>query len=384
MRITIIAVGSRGDTQPYIALGRGLERAGHSVTVAAHEIFRDLVGAHGLAFDPIAGDPRAVLADPASGRWLASGRRRDMLRAGRSFLRSFPPVFDALLADYVRVTQQSDMLIYSVVAAPAASVAEQRGIPAVAAMLQPLHPTRAFPTIGLPSQPRLGAGLNLATHYAASWMLSLPTRRAINAWRQRTLGLPPLSANPAGSWPIANVSSERATAIYGYSPRVVPRPADWAATVHVTGYWVLDAPSAWRPASELESFLAAGPPPVYIGFGSMTPLSSEHARRLTHVAFDALERTGQRGVLLRGWGALGEHAECAQERPIHCRRQCSARVAVPADGGDRASRRKRNNRSRSSRRRPLNRDPSGFRSRILGGARAGARRRTRIECIDGT
>ena len=50
------------------------------------------------------------------------------------------------------------------------------------------------------------------------------------------------------------------------------------------------------------AFLAAGPPPVYVGFGSMTP---DRAEPLTAVALEALARTGQRGVLLSGWGSFG-------------------------------------------------------------------------------
>ena len=77
MRVTIIAAGSRGDVQPYVALGRGLRAAGHDVTVATHETFREFVTAHGLGFATLAGDPRAMVA--AADRWIASGRNRDIL-----------------------------------------------------------------------------------------------------------------------------------------------------------------------------------------------------------------------------------------------------------------------------------------------------------------
>lgn len=69
----------------------------------------------------------------------------------------------------------------------------------------------------------------------------------------------------------------------------------------VTGYWFLDPPGNWQPPEDLLRFLENGPPPVYIGFGSMR-LPDPQA--LTRLALQALEMSGQRGVLLEGWGAL--------------------------------------------------------------------------------
>lgn len=301
MRVTIIAVGSRGDAQPYVALGCGLAQAGHDVTVATHETFRDLVTARGLRFAPVIGDPRAVLG--TADRWLATGRRRHMLPAAREFLRGLRPLVEQMLADYWRVSQGSDLLVFSAVAAPAWSVAERLGIPGVAALLQPLHRTRAFPAIGVPSSIRLGEAFNRRTHAVTELFAWRPFRTQINTWRRRTLQLPPIPRR--GPFARPGVDRPQTTAVYGYSPLVVPRPADWAPHVHVTGYWVLPPDPAWRPDESLSAFLRAGAPPVYIGFGSMTP---QRAERLTAIVVAALERTGQRGVLQRSWGALGAGA----------------------------------------------------------------------------
>ena len=55
MRIAILAPGSRGDVEPYVALGKGLVKAGHIVRLATHQDFAELVNAHGLEFWPITG-----------------------------------------------------------------------------------------------------------------------------------------------------------------------------------------------------------------------------------------------------------------------------------------------------------------------------------------
>ncbi len=56
MRIAIIAMGSRGDIQPYIALGKGLKAAGHIVRLITHENFEALVSSYGLEFCPVKGN----------------------------------------------------------------------------------------------------------------------------------------------------------------------------------------------------------------------------------------------------------------------------------------------------------------------------------------
>jgi len=298
MRVTIITVGSRGDAQPYVALGVGLARRGHAVTVATHEIFRPLVRDSGLAFAPIAGDPAAVVA--AADHWLVTGRVRDGLAGARAFLRTQGPLFDAMQADYWRVAQGSEVLIYSGVAYPVWCVAERLGIPGIAACLQPLHRTREFPMIGLVGAPRLGAWFNESTYTLAGQIAWQSQRRRINRWRRDALDLPPVSwRGPFGS---GGAGLAPVPTLYGYSPLVVRRPADWGPQVHVTGYWVLSPHADWRPSAALERFLDAGPPPVYMGFGSMTP---QRAERLTALAVDALARAGQRGILLSGWGQLG-------------------------------------------------------------------------------
>jgi sterol 3beta-glucosyltransferase len=298
MRVTIIAAGSRGDVQPYVALGRGLRAAGHEVTVATHETFREFVTAHGLGFATLAGDPRAMVA--AADRWIASGRNRDILPVVGDLFRRVRPVLDAWLSDFWRVAQGSDVLVYSPVATPAWSVAERLGVPGIAAYLQPLHRTRHFAAAGVPSTANLGSVFNVATHMLTQQSMWLPIRRQINAWRRDALGLP--AAREPG--PLGQTREAASLPVlYAFSALVVPKPPDWNASIRLTGYWVLPPDPAWRPPPALDAFLGAGPPPVYIGFGSMTPTRAD---RLTAIAVDALAAAGQRGVLLGGWGAFGE------------------------------------------------------------------------------
>ncbi len=88
---------------------------------------------------------------------------------------------------------------------------------------------------------------------------------------------------------------------YCYSPAVLPKPPDWPDWVYVTGYWFLDRPPDWQPSPNLVDFLGAGPPPVYITFGSIIDRDPE---ALTKLVLEALDLTGQRAILDTGWGGL--------------------------------------------------------------------------------
>ena len=88
----------------------------------------------------------------------------------------------------------------------------------------------------------------------------------------------------------------------GFSPHIVPRPADWRPNVHYTGYWLPDEPG-WTPPDALVHFLAAGPPPILVSFGSM---AVRNPQRLTALVVQAAQLAGQRLILQSGWAGLGQ------------------------------------------------------------------------------
>ncbi len=89
--------------------------------------------------------------------------------------------------------------------------------------------------------------------------------------------------------------------LYGISHHLIPRPADWPPEVQASGYWFLEQSGNWQPPDDLTAFLQAGPPPVYIGFGSM---AGKHPDKLAAIAVAALQKNGLRGILATGWGGL--------------------------------------------------------------------------------
>ena len=296
MRIVIFTIGSRGDVQPYVALGLGLQAAGHEVFVATHEPFREFVTGYGLAFRTITSNPQEVLESEEGQRWLNAKNPISFLRQMRQVSK---PFIKQGQLEAVESCRDADAVIFSPVGVVAFHVAEKFGVPAFMGCLQPQGPTREYPTpmMSPPGRP-LPGWFNRLSHIAFDLGYSLVFRDWLNEWRVKTLGLPPF---PLAS-PYKTLIKRKVPVLYGYSPSVVPTPSDWPPLWHVTGYWFLDERSDWQPPVELARFLEAGSPPVYVGFGSM---ATRNPRELTRIAVDALGAAGQRGILLSGWAGLG-------------------------------------------------------------------------------
>jgi hypothetical protein len=101
-------------------------------------------------------------------------------------------------------------------------------------------------------------------------------------------GLPPQEGVEPDSCPMLCLFSEK----------VFPRPSDWPSSVHLTGYWIMEALEEYHPPQELQDFLAAGPPPVYMGFGSMPVRDT---RQLFQLFVKSCRATGNRGIFCGGW-----------------------------------------------------------------------------------
>ncbi|MBK8988154.1 MAG: glycosyltransferase family 1 protein [Chloroflexi bacterium] len=291
MKILILTIGSRGDVQPYVALGRGLQQAGHTVAICTGDLFKEMVTAHGLAFWPM---------DDEMIRLSASPEARQMIEGGGNPLKAInlvKPMIRRMMADIWQAAQsvQPDLIIYHPKTMGGYHVAEALNVPVILSLVLPMYsPTREF---ALPlTAANLGGFLNRQT-YRMVPLISAPYSSVVNDFRQE-LGLKPCGKMLDET----KLPDGRSTPVmYGYSSHIVPRPADWPPTTTVTGYWFLPPDESWQPPADLTAFLQAGPPPVYIGFGSMAGTQPE---RLADMAVQALQQSGQRGILATGWGGL--------------------------------------------------------------------------------
>ncbi len=289
MKIMLSTFGTRGDVQPFVALGQGLMAAGHEVIVCTPEGFRPFIEEHGLTYGYIANEFLRLteLTLQAQG-----------LRAQMAASQQFPKAIRGALDDEWRVAQafKPDLIVYHTKSLGSYHIAEKLGIPQMLTMPLPTTPTRAFPYPFFAGA-KLGGALNRFT-YTLMGLASAMWAGTTNDFRVKTLGLRPLSSFAD---PMVGPDRQPIPVLYPYSPHLVPVPPDFPEHVHVTGYWFLDDARTWEPDPALSRFLEEGPPPVYVGFGSMGGAQPEKRGQM---AIEALGAAGQRGLLASGWGGL--------------------------------------------------------------------------------
>jgi UDP:flavonoid glycosyltransferase YjiC (YdhE family) len=285
VQILIVTAGSRGDVAPFTGLGQRLQEAGHQVALAAHDTFAGLVRGCGLEHRPLPGDPRdLVRARTAAG---SDGKARS------GTVRFLEGLGEGIVA---AAGQGADVVLTALGPAPLSRLAaEALGLPCLGTYLAPAVPTREFALPGLPQSGDAGPAANLAAGRELLAGAGSLYAGILPRLRDR-LGLSPGPADGSDGaegavWPVC----------HGFSPLVVPRPADWPSAAEVSGYWWPARPEGWQPPPGLVDFLAAGPPPVFIGFGSMAPGQGE---QLSQVIADAVTRAGVRAVVQAGWAGL--------------------------------------------------------------------------------
>ena len=295
MRLTILAAGSRGDIQPYLALGVGLQVAGHHVRFAAFRNFAQFVTSYGLEFAPVEADFQAIMGSEDGQGMVATGS--NFLQLARGIGRVVGPILTQIGDDFWRACQGTDVIISGLNGMPffGFEFAQKLGVPCINASVVPLSATRAFANPMWPLHWRLGGTYNLLTHRITGFVAWQLFGKINNQWRQTTLNLPPLSHRAADD------RVDQLPLLFGLSPRVLPMPIDWPDHFYMTGYWFLPRPIAWSPPDDLLRFLESGDPPVCFSFGSMT---DRYNGEQTQIVIETLQKTNRRGILVTAWGGL--------------------------------------------------------------------------------
>ncbi|KAL9252350.1 Sterol 3-beta-glucosyltransferase UGT80A2-like protein [Drosera capensis] len=262
MQIVMLIVGTRGDVQPFVAIGKKLQDYGHRVRLATHANFKDFVLTSGLEFFPLG----------------------DMVK-NKGFLPSGP-------SEIPIQRNQIKEIIYSLL--PACKEPDvDSGVPFKADAIIANPPAYGRPVNSLT--------LCLLSYQIVDSFIWLGIRDMINDVRKKKLKLRPVTYLSGSQGSDSNIPHG-----YIWSPHLVPKPKDWGPKIDVVGFCFLDLASNYEPPPSLVEWLEAGQKPIYIGFGS---LPVEEPERMTQIIVDALERTGQRGIINKGWGGLGSLAK---------------------------------------------------------------------------
>lgn len=278
MKLLILTYGTEGDTRPLAALGHALRRVGHDVFLLGDARTLGSAEELGLGNAALSGDIRQLFSD-----WGRQGPRATT----KALVNLTNANTHAWMVETLAAAEGCDAILTSGLAGfVGLSVAERLGIPAIGTGMIPLTPSREFPSPFLPSGlvPRW---LNRASLALTNQLFWLAFRKSLNEARRTVLGLPARRRLPTDH-----------PMLYGISPTILPQPADWPAHARLCGQWQTPA-TGFTPPPELADFLKGGPPPIYIGFGSMAGIDGA---RMANTLATALK--GRRALFYAGWSGM--------------------------------------------------------------------------------
>jgi UDP:flavonoid glycosyltransferase YjiC (YdhE family) len=334
LNVVIQVVGSRGDVQPFVALGKVLKDTyGHRVRLATHPNFKGFVQENGLKFFSIGGDPSRLMAFMVKNpglmpgfRSLLSGdvgqRRRDVAEYIQGCWRSCYKAGDGMS---IRATDDdfsessgndrgpepaarpfvADCIIANPPSFAHIHCAEKLGIPLHIMFTMPYSPTQSFPhplanIQSSNADPQLTNYISYAMIEVLMWQ---GLGDIINRFRVKCLGLDPVSL----IWAPGMLQRLKVPHTCCWSPALIAKPKDWGPHISICGFFTLSSASNYTPPPDLQAFLDAGLPPVYIGFGSII---LDDPVAMTELIFEAVRKTGQRVLLSKGWGGMGANELC--------------------------------------------------------------------------
>ena len=253
-QIVLVAMGTRGDVQPLVALGCALRSRGFGIKLIVEETYAFLPKEYRLSYQSIKG-VFTMFED-------------------RTVFHKMNEIWHGC--------QDADALVFSPhpFSLVGYHIAEKLDIPCFWAASFPMHHVPDFPEKLLPG-PNIYRFYNRLFHEILCY------------WRENTLRLPVLPKWPPFP-PWKRIHDQKLPFLYFFDQMLLPRPESWPDWVHVTGFWFLDPPDDWVPPSKLEEYLSGDDSFIYIGFGSVFDNLPEEWITLTQ---KALKETGTLGVM---------------------------------------------------------------------------------------
>jgi sterol 3beta-glucosyltransferase len=294
MKITILAYGSRGDIQPFLALAVGLKKAGHVPTLAAPQTFEQLITRSKVSFYPLPGDPQVI-----SSRFNDAGQNPvATIRAISDYVFEIAP---QVVQAAINACAGAELIIHGFLfTAGGHAIACEQNIPDISVQIFPMFaPTRSYPNVSVANLPP--GWLSYASHWVFDRVFRYGGAYGFGRIRRQFPDLPLPAKLP---WPFESLPGRsRTPLVFAFSPSVLPPAPEWQGQshIHIPGYFFLEEDDHVPPAM-LVDFLASGEAPVCITFGSMVNRNMESIRS---TCLEALRRTHKRAIVLTGWGDWG-------------------------------------------------------------------------------
>lgn len=279
MKITAVAVGTRGDVNPLVELGVEMNKRGHEFRILAQEQFRPLIEGKGVTYLHLDGDADHVM------QYLVTDYKNSMdFMIGLLKLKRENPAF---MDQTMQALAGSDACMYGTCSGFVRDATDKLGIPCIRYFYSPYDRTDLY----------------------SLYSVEHNTPAVAKSYDNITGGMPMLSNLLMGKWRRQNglpkvknfdhytqQNGRKVLTFYPVSPLLMPQDPKWGPHIHVTGYWYHPEQDAagWTPEPALERFLTEGEKPIFIAFGKA---ESKRLAELQVRTVEALQETGIKAVV---------------------------------------------------------------------------------------
>ena len=295
MKIAITTVGTRGDLQPYVALGLGLQETGHEVIIISSKNEKEFVKNYGLDFFSLSVDIQKLM-DGDDVQKMSKGN--NPLKFILSHLKGSEKLRQLMIetqAEIWTACQSADIIIFHPGMPLGFFIAQEKKRISVMANPFPVITTKDYPAILFYTSPRLGGLFNKMSHKIFEKLFwSLSKSAIMEFWNKSVKTKMNFSVSP-----IQQQIESGMPVINGYSNLFFHQPNDWQKNIHTTGNWFIGKEPNFVPPTDLTNFIDNGEQPIYIGFGSMKDINS--FKTTLNIIKEALDITKQRAVVGLGW-----------------------------------------------------------------------------------
>ncbi len=311
MRAVIMTLGTRGDVQPYVALGQELIKRGHEAVICTGESFKSFIEEYGITFAKAESDLMALLKTP-EGQAVFNSAGKNIIKTLKYVKEVVNPAFRKSLDDFWEAAREADVIIYHPKAFGAADMAQLLGIPCISMPPVPItYPITEFPNLAVNPSGDWGKVLNKLS-YKFIEKADASNIKEINDFRNKTLHLP---KRKAGEFAYKK-DGKNIPIIYPISPALFSDVKSWEDKVFLSGFLFLNTKKQ-ELDNKIQNFLTDGKKPIIISFSSM-PLKEPEVFK--EKLIEALKLTNNRAIILTGTSGMhfsGGHDVLAAEQAPH-------------------------------------------------------------------
>ncbi len=303
MKIAITTVGTRGDLQPYIALGLGLKDLGYEVQIVSAKNEETFVRNYGLDFFALDVDIQKIMEGGEVNEMAKGDNPFKFIISHMKGSKSLKKMMVKTQGEIWHACKNADLIVFHPGMPLGFFLGKEKNIKAILATPFPMVSTMDYPSILFYSFLRLGSYYNLLTHFIFDKLFWALTKSSITEYWNKNVK----TKMDFATSPIKQQINSGHLVLNGYSELLFKQPKEWANNIHTTGSWIIDTETNFVPPIELDNFINNGEPPIYIGFGSMKYFDSFN--KTLALIIEALDITKQRAVL--GFGCTKNNCKKA-------------------------------------------------------------------------